>query len=638
MAAEAACPGCGQLSGRRHGGYPRRLRDVPAGGRPVVIWLAARRFRCLNPACPKVTFTEQAEGLASRFARRTPLLAGALAAVAAVLAGRAGARLAAALAMPAGRDSMIRLVMALPEEELAAAPQVLGVDDFALRKGHVYGTVLAGMEAGGVIGLLPDREAATLEKWLAGHPGAAVICRDWACAYADGARAGAPDAVQVADRWHLLHNLCEKTYQAAAAHRASCLGADERRDGQPELPRDGQQDHGQQEQQDQPGRPEERQDPQERAGEEEEPPARKPGLPERTRARHAEIHQLLDAGHPKTAVARILGLSAPTVAKYARAATPGEITAAAREQALDPYKPYLIARWNAGTHDARVLHAEITARGYAGCDQQVRRFVRPFRDLPGPAPEPPPAVPSARKITTWLMTSPGSSRRGRRHRPRRGHRRLPPPAAAPGRHPQLLRHDHRAHRPQRPRRLARRRRSQQPGPAPLLRPRHPQGPRRRPGRAVPALQQRQGRRHRLQDQDDQAPHLRTRQLRTPPQTRPPRLTSQSNHHEICGRTSYRDHEAAGAAAQSPRGRPQAPATTIPRHARAAATARAQIAGGTFSPAWRRPVAQPARLTRRHSGRGEPGLPAAAGRAANATGPAVMPGALPVPFTGTAPSP
>ena len=326
----------------------------------MVIWLAARRFRCLNPACPKVTFAEQAEGLASRFARRTPLLAGALAAVAAVLGGPGRARLAAALAMPAGRDSMIRLVMALPEEELAAAPQVLGVDDFALRKGHVYGTVLIDLEAGGVIGLLPDREAATLEKWLADHPGAAVICRDRAGAYADGARAGAPDAIQVADRWHLLHNLREKAYQAAAAHRASCLGADDRRDGQPELPRDGQQDHGQQEQQDHPGRPEERQDPQERAGEEEEPPARKPGLPERTRAK-GRIHQLLDAGHPKTAVARILGLSAPTVAKYAGAATPGEITAAAREQALDPYKPYLIAQSNEGTHDARVLHAEITA-------------------------------------------------------------------------------------------------------------------------------------------------------------------------------------------------------------------------------------------------------------------------------------
>ncbi len=400
----------------------------------------------------------------------------------------------------------------------------------------MYGTVLIDMEAGGVVGLLPDREAATLEKWLAGHPGAAVICRDRAGAYADGARAGAPDAVQVADRWHLLHNLCEKTYQAAAAHRASCLGADERRDGQPELPRDGQQDHGQQEQQDQPGRPEERQDPQERAGEEEEPPARKPGLPERTRARHAEIHQLLDAGHPKTAVARILGLSAPTVAKYARAATPGEITAAAREQALDPYKPYLIARWNAGTHDARALHAEITAQGYTGSDQQVRRFVRPFRDLPGPAPEPPPAVPSARKITTWLMTSPGALAADD------ATALAAVTAACP--HLRQLQAAIRSFCDMITGLTGRKdldawlaaAESQQPGPAPLLRPRHPQGPRRRPRRAVPALQQRQGRRHRLQDQDDQTPHLRTRQLRAPPQTRPPRLTSQSNHHEICGRT------------------------------------------------------------------------------------------------------
>jgi transposase len=394
-AAEAACPGCGQLSGRRHGGYPRRLRDVPAGGRPVVIWLAARRFRCLNPACPKVTFTEQVEGLASRFARRTPLLAGALAAVAAVLAGRAGARLAAALAMPAGRDSMIRLVMAIPEDELAAAPAILGVDDFALRKGHVYGTVLVDMQTGDVVGLLADREAATLQEWLENHPGAAVICRDRAGAYADGARAGAPDAVQAADRWHLLHNLCEKTYQAAAAHRASCLGACP---DQP--PQDGQQGQHQ---------PDGQQEQEDREEEEDRSPARTPRLPGRTRQRHAEIHQLLAAGHPKTAVARILGLSAPTVARYARAASPGELTPAARESALDPYKPYLIRRWNDGARDARVLHAEITAQGYTGCDQQVRRFVRPFRDLPPGTPaQAPPAIPSARKITTWLMTSPGA--------------------------------------------------------------------------------------------------------------------------------------------------------------------------------------------------------------------------------------
>jgi transposase len=406
-AAEAACPGCGTLSGRRHGGYPRRLHDVPAGGRDVVIWLAARRFRCLDPGCPKVTFTEQVQGLARRFSRRTPVLEEALSAVAAVLAGRAGARLAAALGIaPPSRHTMLRLVLALPEDELAAAPRVLGVDDFALRRGHVYGTVLIDLETGQVIDLLPDREAGTLAEWLQAHPGAAVICRDRAGAYADGACGGAPDAAQVADRWHLLHNLCQKTYEAAAAHRASCLGACPE-----EPPQDRPQDQDQQEQQHRQvnqGQPGRQQEPLDREEGQEPSPARKPGLPERTRQRHAEIHQLLAAGYPKTAVARILGLSAPTVARYAKAASPGELTPAARESALDPYKPYLIRRWNEGARDARVLHAEITAQGYTGCDQQVRRFVRPFRDLPPGTPaQAPPAIPSARKITTWLMTSPG---------------------------------------------------------------------------------------------------------------------------------------------------------------------------------------------------------------------------------------
>jgi transposase len=385
----AACPRCGQLSGRRHSGYRRRLRDVPAGGRDVVIVLAARRFRCLNPACPAVTFTEQVEGLTSRYSRRTPPAAAALTAIAAALCGRAGARLAAALGMaPPSRHTMIRLVMSVPLAGAGTAPPVLGVDDFALRRGHVYGTVLVDIGTGHVIDLLPDREAGTLRQWLDDHRGAAVICRDRAGGYADGASGGAPAAIQVADRWHLLHNLCQRAYEAAAAHRASCL--DSCRDDQPQHDQDP---RGHQDQHDSPEEP---------------GPDRKPGLPGRIRAQHAEIRQLLAAGHSKAAAARILGLSLPTVYKYASATSPAQITPAARGSILDPYKPYLTGRWNQGARDARALHAEIKARGYTGSDQQVRRFVRAFRDRPGPATAPPPAIPSARTITSWLMTSPGN--------------------------------------------------------------------------------------------------------------------------------------------------------------------------------------------------------------------------------------
>jgi hypothetical protein len=123
----ASCPRCGQFSERVHSGYERRLADAPAGGQPVTIRLAVRRFFCGNPDCTAVTFAEQVEGLTSRRARRTPPLARTLTAIALALAGRAGARLAAGLDLTAGRSSMLRLVMTLPDPQTGTV-KVLGVD------------------------------------------------------------------------------------------------------------------------------------------------------------------------------------------------------------------------------------------------------------------------------------------------------------------------------------------------------------------------------------------------------------------------------------------------------------------------------------------------------------------------------
>jgi transposase len=394
--AEAACcPRCGQESARVHGGYARLVTDGAAGGRPVLIVLQVRRFRCRNPACTAVTFAEQAGGLSERYRRRSVPLTAMLAGFGLELAGRAAARLAGTLGIAVHPATVLRLVAAVPEPEITAAPQVLGVDDFALAKGQVYGTVLVDMRTADVIDLLPDREAATLEAWLKAHPGAGVICRDRAGNYAEGARAGAPDAIQVADRWHLWHNLAEYAEKTVAGHRG-CL-KDQPGGGDAPGPRDTLE-----------------QEPPVRAEGTQVPPdgfldacGRERRLVARTRERYAGIHQRLDAGESLSAISRVTGLDRKTVQRFARAGSAEELLgkATSRESKLDKFTPYLHQRWSEGITDAAQLHAELRQRGWAGSEQTVRRYVRPFRQAPA-APGPAPAVPKTRQITRWLLTCP----------------------------------------------------------------------------------------------------------------------------------------------------------------------------------------------------------------------------------------
>jgi transposase len=400
--AQARCPACGTVSSRVHGGYARVVADGAAGGRPVLIALPVRRFRCPEALCPKVTFAEQAAGVSQRYRRRSVPLLAMLAGFGLELAGRAAARLAGTVGVPVHSSTVLRLVMALPGPAVTAAPQVTGVDDVALRKGQVYGTVIADAESGQVVDLLPDREGATLQAWLTARPGAEVICRDRAGACAEGAAAGAPGAIQVAGRWHLWHNLGEYAQKAVVAHRG-CLTTP------PDEPAAADQDA-------QPG-----QFP--GAGPATAPPVpdglrdvagRERALVSRTRERHAAVHDLLAAGHSQREAARILGLNRKTASRFAREPGPAAllVKATSRDSKLDPFKAHINQRWNQGITSAAALHAELAAtQGWTGNIHAVERYVRQFREQawarrnPRPAPAAPPA-PKPRQITRWLMTRP----------------------------------------------------------------------------------------------------------------------------------------------------------------------------------------------------------------------------------------
>jgi transposase len=378
----AVCPECGAVSLRVHSRYQRRLLDTAIAGCEVVICLAVRRFACLSPQCAKVTFAEQVSGLTSRHARRTPAMTAVLQAVALALGGRAGARLSGRLAAGVSRMTLIRLIRAMPDPAVSASPRVLGVDEFALRKGHSYGTLLVDVEARRPVDILDERSSESFAVWLAARPGAEFICRDRAGCYADGGARGAPDAVQVADRWHLWHNRGEAFERAVSRHRehlpsavaaqAAGPAAATAPGAAPVVPRTGR-------------------------------------IADRTRSRHADVHRMLAGGSSFGEIAAVLGLSRNTVRRFARAASPEELLVCdgtgRRPSILDEHTPYLHERWNSGCTNAALLWQEIRGRGYQGSCRQVRGYLARFRGSTA-VPAPAPAPPKARAVTAWIMTRP----------------------------------------------------------------------------------------------------------------------------------------------------------------------------------------------------------------------------------------
>ncbi|WP_030800373.1 ISL3 family transposase [Streptomyces sp. NRRL S-337] len=378
----SACSGCGSWSIRVHSSYLRFPADVPSAGRRVVLCLRVRRFACLVASCGRRTFVEQVPGLTRRYGRWTERLRSTLVAIGLALAGRAGARMAGVFGVSVSRSTVLRLVEALPEPDLPA-PRVVGVDEYATRKGQHYGTVLVDVETRRPVDLLPDREASSLAAWPAKRPAIEVVCRDRAPFFAEGAAIGAPQAVQVADRWHLWHNLSEAAERCVADHRGCLRGM---------APEPSQQ------------------------VKEPEEPADPTGSPwptghrfaDRTRSNHAAVHTLLAAGHSRRAIQRQLGMTYRTVKLLADATTPEDLFHGqwqGRPSVIDEYRPYLDDRWNQGCTNAWKVWEEIVPLGYKGSYQRVRAYFRTKRLSADPGTAPPP---SPRTVAGWILRHPDS--------------------------------------------------------------------------------------------------------------------------------------------------------------------------------------------------------------------------------------
>jgi transposase len=397
-ASAAACGSCGSRSSRVHSRYDRQVADAAIAGRPVVIRLQVRRFFCDTQQCPRRTFVEQVEGLTARHARRSLLLREMLESIGLALAGRAGQRLAHSLGLPAGRDTLLRLVRALPDPPVGEV-SVLGVDDFAIKRGQTYATVLLNMATHRPVDVLPDREADTLADWLKAHPEITIITRDRAGAYAEAAARGAPQATQCADRWHVWKNLGDAVEKTVIAHRA-CLPEPE-----PTVEATVDIDDHPVVAQAENTTANTAQNSMLDAGPDATSETKR--IVVHFRERFTKIQTLRAQGMGIRAIAGELNLDRKTARRFFYATSVEDLLAKtlSRPSLLDEYKPHLHRRFNEGCTDAAILTAEIRAQGYRGSERTVYRYIQPFRPS-RKAPAQAPAKPKIRHVTGWIMRDP----------------------------------------------------------------------------------------------------------------------------------------------------------------------------------------------------------------------------------------
>jgi len=355
-----SCPCCHQSAQRVHSRYRRYPADLPVAGLPVSLNLEVRRFFCDQSDCQRRIFAERLPDVVAPYARRTERLAAGQQAVALACGGELGGLIMALLGMPISPDTLLRLIRQAPDPYVDT-PRVLGVDDWAQRKGHSYGTILVDLETRRPVDLLPERSADSLETWLRTHPGVEIISRDRSQEYIQGASEGAPDARQVADRWHLLKNLHE-ALEGLLERKPACLKA--AAGGQREIaaPIADKSPH-----------PETSCQPERRLTQAE---RQKADRRARRQARYERVWDLYKRGLSKSDIARHVRLDRKTVRRYLRSEScPQYPSRPPKPSKLDPYKDYLQRRWEEGCRNTAQLLREIREQGYDGGRTIVRTWM-----------------------------------------------------------------------------------------------------------------------------------------------------------------------------------------------------------------------------------------------------------------------
>jgi transposase len=364
---QPACPLCGQVSRSGHSSYCRCLQDLPWQGVSVQLWVTVGRFRCRNSSCPRKIFCERLPQVARVYGRQTDRASEIVRLVGYLAGGRAGQRLLARLSIATSDDTILRRVRQEPAQAPAALPiRNLGVDDWAWRKGQEYGTILVNLDLHRVVDLLPDRAAESFSAWLQQHPEIVTVSRDRCGLYAEGASLGAPQAQQVADRFHLVLNL-SSTVERVLEERSKQLILPPAEDPAPvpnvESPS---------------------------ADAETSmvaPPQTQSQLRRQRRLeRYQQVVALFNAGQSQAAISRELGMERKTVRRWLRGGQfPERKPPHRRPSKVSQFADYLQQRWTEGCHNASRLYQEIREKGYAGKRAMVARFVSNWRKTGKPA-------------------------------------------------------------------------------------------------------------------------------------------------------------------------------------------------------------------------------------------------------------